>query len=62
MRTAADGFAVLVELRRSVLDVIISTLSMPRLSKFELLSIIRRRFPQVAEIGISAEYDWTNAT
>ena len=56
VRTATDGFAALVELRRATPDVIVSDLSMPRMSGFELLSIVRRRFPHVAVIGISGEY------
>jgi CheY-like chemotaxis protein len=57
VRTAPDGFAALVELRRAVPDVIVSDLSMPRMSGFELLSIIRRRFPQIAVIAVSGEYE-----
>ncbi len=57
VRTAADGFAALVELRRSLPDVIISDLKMSGMNGFELLSIIRRRFPQVAVIAISGEYN-----
>lgn len=45
VRTAADGFEALVELRRSMPDVIISDLRMPNMSGFELLSVVRRRFP-----------------
>src|SRR5690348_8543179 len=56
VRTAADGFAALVELRRAIPDIIVSDLSMPRMSGFELLSIVRRRFPHVAVIAMSGEY------
>ena len=45
VRTAKDGFAGLAELRRSLPDLIISDLRMPNMSGFELLSIVRRRFP-----------------
>ena len=57
VRTAADGFAALVELRRSLPDVIISDLKMPNMSGFELLSIVRRRFPQIPVVAISGEYN-----
>lgn len=57
VRTAGDGFAALVELRRSLPDVIISDLSMPNMSGFELLSVVRRRFPQIPVIAISGEYN-----
>lgn len=56
VRTAADGFEALVELRRALPDVIISDLAMPNMSGFELLSVVRRRFPQVPVIAISGEY------
>lgn len=59
VRCAFDGFSALAELRRSLPDVIISDLKMPNLSGFELLSIVRRRFPQIAVIGISGEYNGT---
>jgi len=57
VRAAEDGFAALAELRRSVPDVIISDLGMPNMSGFELLSIVRRRFPHVPVIAISAKFD-----
>jgi CheY-like chemotaxis protein len=59
VHTAADGFEALVELRRSLPDVIISDLRMPNMSGFELLSVVRRRFPQIPVIAISGEYDGT---
>ena len=56
VRTARDGFEALVELRRALPDILISDLSMPNMSGFELLSIVRQRFPQIAVIAISGEY------
>ena len=55
-RTASDGFEALLELRRSKPDLIISDLSMPNMSGFELLSIVRRRFPHIPVVAISGEY------
>jgi DNA-binding response OmpR family regulator len=40
-------------------DVIISDLRMPNMSGFELLSIVRRRFPHVPVIAISGEFAGT---
>ena len=57
VRTAADGFEALVELRRSLPEIIISDLKMPNMSGFELLSIVRRRFPHIPVIAISGEFD-----
>ena len=56
VQTAGDGFEALLALRKSLPDVIISDLSMPNMSGFEFLSIVRRRFPQIAVIAISGEY------
>lgn len=56
VRTAGDGFEALVKLRRALPDVIISDLTMPNMSGFELLSVVRRRFPQIPIIVISAAY------
>ena len=45
VQTGRDGFEALVLLRKALPDVIISDLKMPGMSGFELLSIVRRRFP-----------------
>lgn len=57
VRTATEGFEALVELRRSMPDVIISDLKMPNMSGFELLSVVRRRFPHIPVIAISGEFN-----
>lgn len=54
--TAVDGFDGLVQLRRSLPDLIISDLSMPNMSGFEFLSVVRKRFPQLPVIAISGAY------
>jgi CheY-like chemotaxis protein len=59
VRTAEDGFQALVELRRSSPDLIVSDLKMPNMSGFELLSVVRRRFPHIPVVAISGEYDGT---
>ena len=59
VRTAADGFQALIELRQSLPDVIISDLSMPNMSGFELLSVVRRRFPHIPVIAITGQYNGT---
>lgn len=57
VRSATDGFAAIAELRRSAPDVIISDLSMPNMSGFELLSVVRRRFPHIPVIVISGKFE-----
>lgn len=57
VRTASGGFVALAELRRALPDLVISDLKMPHMTGFELLSVIRRRFPQIPVIAISGEYN-----
>ena len=57
VRGAEDGFAALSELRRSLPDVIISDLAMPNMSGFELLSVVRRRFPHIPVVVISGKFE-----
>jgi CheY-like chemotaxis protein len=60
VRTAADGFSALAEIRRDIPDVIVSDLNMPGMSGFELLSVVRRRFPAVHVIAMSGSYSGDN--
>jgi len=53
---AEDGFAALLQLRKTEPDVIVSDLEMPRMSGFELLSVVRRRFPQILTLAMSGGY------
>src|SRR5882724_5699889 len=54
--TAKDGFDALLSLKVSLPDVIISDLNMPQMSGFELLSVVRRRFPTVLLIAMSGAF------
>ena len=54
--TAEDGFEGLASLHGQPPDAIICDLNMPRMSGFEFLSIVRRRFPQIPVIVISGEF------
>jgi CheY-like chemotaxis protein len=54
--TAANGFEALALMRNALPDLIISDLNMPSMSGFELLSVVRRRFPQLPVIAITGEY------
>lgn len=54
--TAEDGFQALVQLRFALPDLIVSDLRMPNMSGFELLSIVRQRFPHLPVIAISGEF------
>ena len=56
VRTACDGFAALEAIRERAPDILLSDLNMPRMSGYELLAIVRCRFPQIAVIAMSADY------
>lgn len=53
---ANDGFAALCALRRALPDLLVTELNLPRMSGFELLSIVRTRFPHIAVIALSGDY------
>ena len=54
--TAEDGFKALQVLRGASPDAIVSELNLPHMSGFELLAVVRKRFPQIAVIALSDEY------
>ena len=56
VRAAEDGFSALVELRAELPDMILSDLYMPGMSGFELLSVVRRRFPTVRVVATSSAF------
>jgi CheY-like chemotaxis protein len=53
---AEDGFGALLQLRKMLPDVIVSDLNMPQMSGYELLSVVRRRFPQIMTVAMSGDY------
>jgi CheY-like chemotaxis protein len=53
--TAADGLDGILALSKSLPDVIVSDLHMPRMSGFEFLTIVRQRFPHIAIVAMSGE-------
>lgn len=57
VNTAEDGFDAILQLSRMTPELIISDLNMPRMSGFELLSVLRRRFPEIPVIAISGAYE-----
>lgn len=53
---AQDGFDGLAALKESLPDLIISDLQMPNMNGFELLSVVRQRFPHLPVIAISGAF------
>jgi CheY-like chemotaxis protein len=54
--SAIHGFDALSQLKTKVPEILISDLNMPKMSGFELLSVVRRRFPQISVIAMSGAY------
>lgn len=53
---AEDGFRALSQLKRKLPDLMLSDLDMPGMSGFELLSVVRRRFPEISTVAMSGAY------
>ena len=53
VRTARDGFEALQAIQEQAPDFLLSDLQMDGMSGFELLSVVRRRFPSVRVIAMS---------
>jgi DNA-binding response OmpR family regulator len=53
---AQDGFRTLSQLRKTLPQILVSDLEMPGMSGFELLSVVRRRFPQISTVAMSGAY------
>ena len=56
VRTAWDGVSALLEIETGVPDIVVSDLNMPRMSGFELLSVLRAQFPAVPLIAMSGAF------
>ena len=56
VRSAENGIAALVEFGQKIPDILLSDLNMPGMSGFDLLSVVRRRFPEVRVIAMSGAF------
>lgn len=56
VRTVSDGLGALAAIRNRIPDILLSDLNMPRMSGFELLSIVRRCYPKINVIAMSTAY------
>jgi CheY-like chemotaxis protein len=62
VRSAEDGFSALDEIQNEVPDIILSDLNMPGMSGFELLSVVRRRYPSIRVIAMSGAFSGEEAS
>jgi CheY-like chemotaxis protein len=56
VRTAEDGLSALLEMRNEIPEILITDLNMPGMSGFELLAVVRRRFPAMLTIAMSGAF------
>lgn len=56
VRSAAEGFSALREIRNEVPDILLTDLNMPGMSGFELLSVVWRRFPSIQRVAMSGVF------
>jgi len=56
VRSAGDGFSALREIRQEIPEILLSDLQMPGMSGFELLLVVRRRFPEIQVIAMSGAF------
>jgi len=61
VRSAGDGLCALHEIQNEVPELLLSDLNMPNMSGFELLSVIRRRFPAIRTIAMSGSFSGNEA-
>lgn len=54
--TAEDGFRALLALGKMTPDVVVSDLNMPRMSGFDLLSVVHSNFPKIVTVAMSGAY------
>ena len=54
--TAEDGLQALELMPQFRPDLVVTDLRMPRMSGFELLKIVRERFPRLPVIAVSGEF------
>lgn len=56
VQTARDGFEALAVLRGGQPEILISDLNLPNMSGFELLAVIRKRFPGIGVVAYSDKF------
>uniref|UniRef100_A0A7V4XT46 Response regulator n=1 Tax=Acidobacterium capsulatum TaxID=33075 RepID=A0A7V4XT46_9BACT len=59
VRSAENGLAALARIREQMPHILVSDLNMPGMSGFELLAVVRFRFPQIQVIAMSGQFSGT---
>jgi CheY-like chemotaxis protein len=59
--TAANGFEALLLLQSGLPAILLSDLNMPEMSGFELLSVVRQKFPKLRVVAMSGAYETADA-
>ncbi len=55
-RTAQNGSAAMAAINDEIPDIMLAELYMPGMSGFELLSIVRRRYPSIRVVAMSGDF------
>ncbi|HLK09472.1 MAG TPA: response regulator [Candidatus Angelobacter sp.] len=55
--TAANGVEALALLKDALPAIVLTDLNMPKMSGFELLSMVREQFPRLSLIAMSGKYE-----
>jgi CheY-like chemotaxis protein len=62
VRVAESGHSALVEIGHEIPDIILSDLSVPGMSAFDFLSVVRRRYPSIRVIAMSGAFSGEEAS
>jgi CheY-like chemotaxis protein len=56
VRTAENGISALEEIHHEIPEILLSDLNMPGMTGFELLAVVRRKFPAILTIAMSGAF------
>ena len=56
VRTAENGISALEEIHHEIPEILLSDLNMPGMTGFELLTVVRRKFPGILTVAMSGAF------
>lgn len=56
VRIAEDGLSALAEIQQEIPEILLSDLNMPGMTGFELLTVVRHRFPAIQTVAMSGAF------